>query len=61
MVKTPETNNIFSKDLYRFLDSNPISKSGNIDVFVILDHFSKFPFLKKVKKFTVHAIIPFME
>lgn len=30
-------------------------------IFVVLDHFSKFPFLKPVKKFTAEAILKYLE
>jgi len=39
-----------------FLGPYPRSKSENIRIFVVLDHLSKFRFLKPVKKFTADAI-----
>lgn len=39
----------------------PISKKGNVGIFIILDHFSKFKFLKEVKKFTAKVVIDILE
>ena len=56
-----ETQRVFQKLFVDFLGPYPRSKSGNIGIFVVLDHLSKYPFLKPVKKFTTDAIIRFME
>lgn len=40
-----------------FIGSFPRSKRGNIGIFIIQDHFSKFTFLKAVKMFTAKVVI----
>lgn len=44
-----------------FIGPFPRTKSGNIGIFIILDHFSKFTFLKPVKKFNSKIIISFLK
>ena len=44
-----------------FIGPYPRSKSGHIGIFVVLDHFSKFPFLHPLKKFCTASIITFLE
>ena len=44
-----------------FLGPYPRSKTGHIGIFVVLDHFSKFPFLYPLKKFCTSAIIYYLE
>lgn len=61
MGKTSETFRFFQKLYVDFLGPYPRSKSGNIGIFVVLDHFSKFCFLKAVKKFTADVIVKYME
>lgn len=61
LSKTGESQRFFQKLYVDFLGPYPRSKSGNIGVFVVLDHFSKFPFLKPVKKFTADAILKYVE
>lgn len=57
-----EESDRFFQTLYvDFLGPYPRSKSGNIGIFIVLDNCTKFPFLKAVKKFTVDAILPFLE
>lgn len=43
-----------------FIGPFPRSKKGNIGIFIILDHFSKFTFLKPVRKFSSQIIIDFL-
>lgn len=38
----------------------PRSKKGNMDIFIVLDHFSKYKFLKPLKHFCSNNIIRFM-
>lgn len=38
----------------------PRSKKGNIGIFIVLDHFSKFTFLKPLRKFCSRDIMKFM-
>lgn len=61
MGKPTESERFFQKLYIDFLGPYPRSKSGSIGISVVLDHFSKFPFLKPVKKFTADAIMPFKE
>lgn len=61
MGKTTETSRFFQKLYIDFLGPYPRSKSGNIGVFVVLDHFSKFCFLKPIRKFTTDAVIKYIE
>jgi hypothetical protein len=44
-----------------FLGPYPRSRTGNIGVFIVLDHFSKFPFLHTVKNFSTNSIVNFLE
>lgn len=61
MGKTGETFRFFQKLFIDFLGPYPRSKSGNIGIFVVLDHFSKFCFLKPIRKFTADVIVKYME
>lgn len=61
MGNTGISERVFQKLYVDFLGPYPRSRSGNIGIFVVLDHLSKFPFLKTVKKFTVESVIKFME
>lgn len=36
------------------------TKQGNVGIFIVLDHFSKFTFLKAVKKFTSQIVIKYL-
>jgi hypothetical protein len=51
----------FQKLYIDFLGPYPRSKSGNIGIFIVLDHFSKFPFLNPVKSMSTLPIITFLE
>lgn len=59
--KTSQTQRFFQKVYIDFLGPYPRSKSGNIGIFVALDHFTKFPFLKAVKKFSTDSVINYLE
>lgn len=59
--KTSETHRFFQKVYVDFLGPYPRSKAGNIGIFVVLDHFTKFPFLKAVKKFSSDIVIDYLE
>lgn len=61
LSKTGETQRFFQKLYVDFLGPYPRSRSGHVGVFVVVDHFTKFPFLKPVKKFTVEAILKYVE
>lgn len=45
-----ESQRFFHRLYVDYLDPYPRSKSGSIGIFIVLDHFTKFPFLKPVKK-----------
>lgn len=61
MGNRPESQRFFQKVYIDFLGPYPRSKSGHIGIFIALDHFSKFPFLKAVKKFTSDVVINYLE
>lgn len=44
-----------------FLGPYPRSKSGHTGIFVALDNFSKFPFLKPINKFTADVVVNYLE
>lgn len=50
----------FQRLFMDFLGPYPRSKTGSIGIFVILDHFSKFPIIKAIKKFSVGEICDFL-
>jgi len=52
-----QSDTIFQRLYLDFIGPFPRSKSGNIGILIILDHFSKFTFLKAVKKFNTKVII----
>jgi hypothetical protein len=51
----------FQKLYVDFIGPLPRSKNGNIGIFIVLDHFSKFPFLHTVKSFKTTGINHFLE
>ena len=51
----------FQRIYMDFLGPYPRSKSGNIGIFIVLDHLTKFPLIKPVKKFSSAIIISFLE
>lgn len=61
MGNTEISERVFQKLYVDFLGPYPPSGSGNVGIFVALDHLSKLPFLKAVKKFTAESVIKFME
>lgn len=61
MGKIVGTERFFQKIFIDFLGSYPRSRSGNVGIFIVLDHYSKFPFLKAVKKLTSHIVIKYLE
>jgi len=44
-----------------FLGPYPRSRSGNIGIFIVLDHFSKYVFMKPVKKIDSSVVIKYLE
>lgn len=61
MGNTGESHRFFQKLYVDFLGPYPRSRSGNIGIFVVLDHFSKFSFIHPVKRFTADVVIKFLE
>jgi len=59
--KAPETVRLFQRIFIDFLGPYPRSRSGNIGIFIVLDHFSKFLFLKPVKKINASVVIKYLE
>lgn len=61
MGKTPMPERLFQRLYVDFLGPYPRSRTGNIGIFVVLDHYSKYPFLKPVKKLTADVITKYLE
>lgn len=61
MGKPTLTDRLFQKLYIDFIGPYPRSRSGNIGIFVVLDHFSKYPFLKPVRKMTADVICKYLE
>lgn len=61
MGDTGSSHRFFQRLYVDFIGPYPRSSSGNIGIFIVLDHFSKFCFLRPVKKFTADAVIKYME
>lgn len=58
---TGMTHRFFQRLYVDFIGPYPRSRTGNIGIFIVLDHFSKFCFLRPVKKFTADAVIKYLE
>lgn len=54
------TDRPFQKLYIDFLGKYPRSKSGNCYIFIVVDHFSKFTFLKAMKEATTNNVIRFL-
>lgn len=61
MGKNSDACRFFQRVYVDFLGPYPRSRSGHIGIFIALDHFSKFPFLKPVKKFTADLVVKYLE
>lgn len=61
MGKAAETQRVFQRLFIDFLGPYPRSKAGNIGIFIVLDHLSKFVFLKPVKKINTEAVVKYLE
>lgn len=61
MGQQVRTNRPFQRLYMDLLGPYPRTKSGNNMVFVAIDHFSKYIFLKPLKKATSQAIIQYIE
>lgn len=44
-----------------FLGPYPRSKSGNVGIFIVMDHLTKFPLMKAIKKFCTSVVISYLE
>lgn len=61
MGKAVETHRVFQRLFVDFLGPYPRSRSGNIGIFIVLDHFSKFVFLKPVRKINAEVVVKYLE
>ncbi|XP_044572730.1 uncharacterized protein LOC6503773 isoform X1 [Drosophila ananassae] len=61
MGKAPESQRFFQRLYIDFLGPYPRSRSGNIAIFIVLDHFSKFVFLKAIKKMESTVVVKYMK
>lgn len=61
MGQPVKTSRPFQKLFIDLLGPYPRSKSGHVGIFIVLDHLSKYVFLKALKKFTTKPIIDFLE
>lgn len=61
MGKAAETQRVFQRLYIDFLGPYPRSRSGNVGIFIVLDHFSKFVFLKPVKKINADVVVKYLE
>jgi len=50
-----------SQRFFQRLYIDPRSRSGNVGIFIVLDHFSKFVFLKAVKKMTADVVVKYLQ
>lgn len=50
----------FQKLYIDFLGKFPMSKSGNCYIFIVVDHFSKFTFLKTMREATTKNVVQFL-
>lgn len=61
MGKLMESQRFFQRLYVDFLGPYPRSRRGNVGIFIVLDHFSKFVCLKPVKKLSADIILDYME
>jgi len=61
LEKTPESQRFFQRFFIDFLGPYPRSRSGSIGIFIVLDNFSKYVFLKPVKKIDSSVVIKYLE
>ncbi|XP_030385488.1 uncharacterized protein LOC115632467 isoform X1 [Scaptodrosophila lebanonensis] len=59
--KSPESQRFFQRLYIDFLGPYPRSRSGNIGIFIVMDHYTKFVFLKAVKKLTADVVVKYMQ
>lgn len=60
MGKSPESQRFFQRIYVDFLGPYPRSRSGNVGIFIVLDHHTKFVFLKAVKKLSADIVVKYM-
>jgi len=58
--KRVETKRPFQKLYINFLGKYPRSKSGHAWIFIVLNHFSKYIFLKAMRKATASNVVNFL-
>lgn len=56
----PESQRFFQRIYIDFLGPYPRSRSGNVAIFIVLDHFSKFVFVKAVKKLEAAIVVKYL-
>jgi len=61
MGVTPVSQRFFHRLYIEFPGPYLRSRSSNIGIFIVLDHYSKFVFLKAVKKFTAEVVIKYLQ
>lgn len=61
MGKIVESERPFQRLYVDLIGPFPRSKRGNIGIFIVLDHFSKFTFLKPLRKFNASLIIEYLK
>jgi len=61
MGKASESARAFQKLYIDFLGPYPRSRSGNIGIFIVLDHYRKFVFLKAVKRLSAEVVVKYMQ
>jgi len=59
--KAPESQRFFQRLFVDFLGPYPRSRSGNVGIFIVLDHFSKYVFLKPVRKIDTSGVTKYLE
>jgi len=57
----PESQRFFQRLYIDFLGPYPRSRSGNVGIFIVLDHYSKFVFLKTVEKMTADVVVKYLQ
>jgi len=58
--KAPESQGFFQRLFIDFLGPYPTSRSGNIGIFIVLNHFSKYVFLKAVRRIETSVVIKYI-
>ena len=61
MIAQHEVHRPFQKLYIDFLGPYPRSKKGNIGLLIVLDHFTKFPLLHPIRKFTTDLVCGYLK